>query len=125
MPGRKAMTREQLNELKRLHFGGAPAPWRACPVREAFPESKIDPRMWVCVHDRKPMWEQGPADATLKAAARNALPELLAYIDALETEVLNQRRIFNDHVDSHRLKYSEHELKVVGVKGLPLGVTVE
>ena len=113
------MTREQLDELKRLHEAGAPTPWRACLVREAFPESKIDPRMWVCVHDKKPMWVQSEPDAKLKAAARNALPELLAYIDALETEVLNQRRIFNDHVDSHRLKYSEHELKVVGVKEYP------
>lgn len=77
------MTSDRLTELRTLHEAATAAPWRhinhngSCVnIEGAFVEHGD--------HSRR-AWDIGsPADAALIAAARNALPELLAALEAAE-----------------------------------------
>jgi len=91
-----AATRERRDEWKRLAEAATPGPW-AIPVANMFrviapeaqhtngPAGATPPYPWCIVADVGHE-TTGPADAEFIAAARNAVPDLIAQVEALESE---------------------------------------
>lgn len=92
------MTDDEAKELARLEAAATPGPWTPDEDDDLMvpPSDPSDTRPMVSIVGCRAGGEQGSADAAFIAAARNALPRLLAEREALRSLLREARMVVGD-----------------------------
>ena len=91
------MTRPDLDAIRARCDAATPGPWKAVAYWHDGPMSDVmspSGEPFCCVSFEKPDAALEDATAQFIAAARTDIPALLAYIDELERDLLNERATF-------------------------------